>query len=117
MTTPKARQYWLDTLRGWAEDRLSEPQFAECSAVLDELDIIADAHEESLRTLQSMLKRAGYKSERTDDLYSIASTKFIVTKPDGSAEDVWSPPWHQLDDKAEEICVMLASALGLVKKD
>ena len=33
--TDKTRKYWLSTLRGWAEDRLSPPQFAECCEVLD----------------------------------------------------------------------------------
>ena len=35
MITNKTRQYWLDTLRGWAEDRLSLPQFQECCAALN----------------------------------------------------------------------------------
>lgn len=33
----KAVAYWIETLRGWAEDRLSDPQFAECEAVLNHL--------------------------------------------------------------------------------
>ena len=34
MTTNKVRQYWLNVLCGWAEDRLSPPQFDECCEVL-----------------------------------------------------------------------------------
>lgn len=32
--TEKTRQYWIETLLGWAEDRLSEPQFDECQHAL-----------------------------------------------------------------------------------
>ena len=28
--TETTRQYWLDTVLGWAEDRLMPPQFDEC---------------------------------------------------------------------------------------
>lgn len=35
MITEKTRRYWLNALRGWAEDRLSPPQFDQCCAALD----------------------------------------------------------------------------------
>jgi len=37
-TSVETKRYWLNTLKGWAEDRLSPPQLAECKAVLDELE-------------------------------------------------------------------------------
>ena len=33
--TSTQRAYWMKTLWGWAEDRLSDPQFVECDSVLN----------------------------------------------------------------------------------
>ena len=41
MISKKTKVYWLNTLCGWAEDRLSPPQFDECCAVLREYASIA----------------------------------------------------------------------------
>ena len=35
--TETTRDYWLQVLLGWAEDRLMPPQFEECKRVLDEV--------------------------------------------------------------------------------
>lgn len=60
MTTAKARRYWIDTLRGWAEDRLSEPQFAECDAVLIELeqDAEGDTMTHTVKSLTAAIREA-----------------------------------------------------------
>ena len=34
MVSEPTRQYWLDTVLGWAEDRLAPPQFDECKRAL-----------------------------------------------------------------------------------
>jgi len=34
MVSESTRQYWLDTVLGWAEDRLAPPQFDECKRAL-----------------------------------------------------------------------------------
>lgn len=39
---------------------------------------------------------------RTGNIYSIASSEFEVTYPDGSRGTVWSPPWHEMSPKEEE---------------
>ncbi len=44
----------------------------------------------------------GFNVERTDDIYSFASTKFIITYPDGHVGQLWSPPWHEWDDEEED---------------
>lgn len=36
------RQYWLDTVLGWAEDRLMPPQYDECKAALTQAAPNAD---------------------------------------------------------------------------
>lgn len=33
----QTRQYWLDTVLGWAEDRLMPPQFEECKRALEQV--------------------------------------------------------------------------------
>ena len=38
------RKYWINILRGWAEDRLPPPQFDECNAVLNELMPVTSKH-------------------------------------------------------------------------
>jgi hypothetical protein len=42
------------------------------------------------------------KIERTGNIYGIASTEYRVTYPDGYIGSLWSPPWHELDDKEED---------------
>ena len=39
---------------------------------------------------------------RTGRVYSIASSEFRVTYPDGSEGVVWSPPWHEMTPAEEE---------------
>jgi hypothetical protein len=55
------------------------------------------------------------KIERTEDIYSFASTKFLVTYPDGHVGTVWSPPWHELAPPEEEAAA-LEYAKGLYMK-
>ena len=43
------------------------------------------------------------KVERTGRQYSVASSEFLVTFPDGKTMTIWSPPWHELTVKGEEI--------------
>jgi len=40
--------------------------------------------------------------QRTGRVYSIASSEFSVTYPDGSEGMVWSPPWHEMTPAEEE---------------
>jgi hypothetical protein len=42
------------------------------------------------------------KIERTGNIYSFASTEYRVTYPDGHVGTIWSPPWHEEDDKEED---------------
>lgn len=39
---------------------------------------------------------------RTGRVYSIASSEFAVTYPDGSEGVIWSPPWHKMTPAEEE---------------
>lgn len=51
------------------------------------------------------------KIERTGRVFSIASTEYTVTYPDGSKqESVWSPPWHDWDDEEEDARTLLWAA-------
>lgn len=40
--------------------------------------------------------------ERTGNVYSIASSEFLVTFVDGSTMSVWSPPWNDMTPEEEE---------------
>ena len=40
--------------------------------------------------------------ERTGEIFSIASSEFRVTYPDGHVGTIWSPPWHEMSDADEE---------------
>jgi hypothetical protein len=42
------------------------------------------------------------KVERTGNIFSIASSEFRVTYPDGHIGSVWSPPWHNMPPEEEE---------------
>jgi hypothetical protein len=42
------------------------------------------------------------KVERTGNCYSIASSEYLVTFPDGSIETIWSPPWHEWEEDEED---------------
>jgi hypothetical protein len=42
------------------------------------------------------------KLRRTGRVYSLASSEFSVTYPDGSEGVVWSPPWHEMSPEEEE---------------
>lgn len=39
---------------------------------------------------------------RTGNIFSIASSEFEVTYPDGFVGRIWSPPWHDLEPEDEE---------------
>lgn len=39
---------------------------------------------------------------RTGNVFSIASSEFSVTYPDGSEGVIWSPPWHEMTPAEEE---------------
>lgn len=41
--------------------------------------------------------------QRTGKVFSIASSEFEVTYPDGVVGKIWSPPWHEMSPKEEEI--------------
>lgn len=43
----------------------------------------------------------GLKVERTGKIYSIASSEFLATYPDGSTMTFWSPPFHEWDARCE----------------
>ena len=43
------------------------------------------------------------KISRTGRQYSIASSEFLVTYPDGSTELIWSTPWHEWTEEQESI--------------
>lgn len=59
--TAATRQYWLDTVLGWAEDRLMPPQFVECQAALTAPDPAhLDAFErDTFRTLAAYAEQNG----------------------------------------------------------
>jgi hypothetical protein len=40
---------------------------------------------------------------KTGEIYSIASTEYIIIFPDGTGETLWSPPWHELSEEEEDI--------------
>jgi hypothetical protein len=40
--------------------------------------------------------------ERTGRAFSLASSEFRVTYPDGHVGTLWSPPWHEMTDSEEE---------------
>lgn len=42
------------------------------------------------------------KIKRTGNIYSIASSEFEVTYPDGYVGKIWSPPWHEDSPEEEE---------------
>lgn len=52
---------------------------------------------------------------RTGRVYSIASSEFSVTYPDGSEGTLWSPPWHEMTP-AEEDSAALQTAMKLYTK-
>lgn len=41
------------------------------------------------------------KIERTGEIFSMASSQFRVTYPDGHVGMIWSPPWHELNEEDE----------------
>jgi len=49
--------------------------------------------------------------ERTGNVYSIASSEFLVTFVDGTTMNVWSPPWNDMTPEEEE-----AGAVGYAEK-
>lgn len=51
----------------------------------------------------------GFRIERTGNVYSIASTEYRVTYPDGHVGTIWSPPWHDLDDDEEDAAALAAA--------
>jgi hypothetical protein len=42
------------------------------------------------------------KVERTGRQYSIASSEYLITFPDGTQETIWSPPWHEYTEEEED---------------
>lgn len=51
----------------------------------------------------------GFRIKRTGNVYSIASTEYRVTYPDGHVGTIWSPPWHDLDDDDEDAAALKAA--------
>jgi hypothetical protein len=43
------------------------------------------------------------KVERTGRQYSIASSEFLVTFPDGTTQTIWSPVWNDYTEKEEDL--------------
>lgn len=64
-----------------------------------------------IKSVEKMLMDAGYSATRTGRGFSIASSEFLVEKPSGEKESVWSPPWNEYDDQEEEILAALFVAL------
>lgn len=48
---------------------------------------------------------------RTGNIFSIASTEYEVTYPDGVVGSIWSPPWHEDDDDVEDAKALEAAKL------
>lgn len=44
--------------------------------------------------------------KRTGNIYSFASSEYSVTYPDGHIGTIWSPPWHDMNDKDEDDAAM-----------
>lgn len=42
------------------------------------------------------------KVERTGRIYSIASSEYLVTFPDGTTRIIWSPPWNDFTPEEED---------------
>ena len=40
--------------------------------------------------------------ERTGAQYSMASSEYRVTFPDGTTMTIWSPPWHEMAPDEED---------------
>ena len=53
-----------------------------------------------------------FSIRRTGNIYSIASSEFEITYPDGTIGKVWSPPWHELEPD-DELEAALKYAQGL----
>lgn len=45
--------------------------------------------------------------ERTGNNYSIASSEFRVIMDGGTAESIWSPPWHDMEPEEEEVIALI----------
>lgn len=50
-----------------------------------------------------MIEQKDIKVERTEQEYSISSSQFKVTYPDGTVGFVWSPVWHDMSYPEEEL--------------
>lgn len=44
--------------------------------------------------------------ERTGRGYSIASSEYLVTFPDGTTQTIWSPPWNDFTPEEEDKCAL-----------
>ena len=42
------------------------------------------------------------KIERTGNIFSIASSEYLVTFPNGDKTRIWSPPWHEKTPEDED---------------
>ncbi len=42
------------------------------------------------------------KVERTGKIYSIASSEYLVTFPDGTQQTIWSSPWNNYTEDEED---------------
>jgi len=57
------------------------------------------------------------KIKRTGREYSMASCEFQITYPDGTEENLWSPPWNEWSTiEADDKVMDEASKRWLVKK-
>lgn len=77
-----------------------------------QLSMALQLAEAGLRSIQMGENRADVKVERTGKVFSLASSEYKVTYPDGHVSTIWSPPWHETT-KGEEEQAALAYARKL----
>jgi hypothetical protein len=97
--TDKTREYWIGILRGWAEDRLSEPQYAECSAVLDEYITPSEIREWAITWKETAEKRAAYIEQleaQRDKLSKVVKEIHRMEEEEERGGYISSGEWLQL---------------------
>lgn len=78
MTTSNTRGYWIRTIRGWGEDRLSDPQYAELDAVITWYEDSAGERDElkdENAKLRAELAEAIKHLRKCTDLYALPAQR------------------------------------------
>jgi hypothetical protein len=86
--TPRTIAYWLNTVKGWAEDRLSDPQMAELESVLDYRTAIE--RDELLAACEALVQyrdrndALSFQLEKADDF--INDLRYAIAKAKGETK-------------------------------